>query len=133
MLTIQEALDLAHDNLFKRPNGEVNTQFARVCYSIDSMGQKKGMDHVAAKLEIENKMSPADYKVLVGVVKDLIDYGLRAGGRCQCPQCRGTDATFIALADDRFFRPTVGDIRKGRDDRRIRGDEDASGSETEAV
>lgn len=133
MLTIQEALDLRKDKMFQKPDGDINTSYARLCYSISSMGSHKDITPVTAKLEIEKNMSPADYKVLNSVVMDLTDYGLRGGGRCQCPRCKSNNAAFIALADDRFFRPTVGDLRRGKNDRTIRRDEDTARSETEAV
>jgi hypothetical protein len=133
LLTIQEALNYREDNLFKRPNGEVNTELARICYSIHTLGSDKQVTPVSAKLEIEKNMSPADYKILKAKVAELTDYGLRGGGRCECPQCHSNSAAFLALADDRFFRPTVGDLRKGRDDRSLRGVEISSGDPTEAV
>ena len=132
MLTIREVLDMRKDKMFQKANGEPNLDYARLCYSISSMGQMTDVTPVTAKLEIEKKMSPADYKVLQSVVKDLTDYGLRGGGRCKCPQC-GSEAAFLALADDRFFRPTVGDLRKGRNDRSVRGNENTSGDTTETV
>lgn len=121
LLTIQEALNCEKDNLFKRPNGEINIEFARICYSISAIGKDAHVTPVSAKITIENKLSPADYRVLRSKVAELIDYGLRGGGRCQCPQCQSKEAAFMALADDRFFRPSVGDIRKGKDDRSLRG------------
>lgn len=133
LLTIQEAINLRKDKLFTRPNGEINTEFARICYSMSAMGQDVNMTPINAKVEIENKMSPADYKVLRDRISDLMDFGLRGGGRCKCPQCGSNEAAFIALADDRFFRPTVGDIWKGRDDRNLRGIQNASGNKTEVV
>jgi len=133
MLTIQESLNLRKDNLFKRVNGEINTDLGRICYSISSMGMDAHSTPISAKLEIEKNMSPADYKVLRSRVQELTDYGLRGGGRCQCPQCKSNNAAFIALADDRFFRPTVGDLRKGRDDRSLRGVKDPTGNKAEAV
>jgi len=133
LLTIQEALDARKDKLFKRPNGTSNTRYARICYSISSMGNIKDITPVSAKHEIETEMSAADFKILEQVVSDLTDYGLRGGGKCQCPSCKSTEAAFIALPDDRFFRPTVGDIRKGRANRSVRGDENPSGDSSKAV
>lgn len=133
LLTIQEALDLRKDKLFVRSNGEPNLTYARICYGITSMGQHKDITPVTAKIEIEKNMSPADYKILNSVTTDLTDYGLRAGGLCTCPKCHGNSAGFIALADDRFFRPTVGDLRKGRDYRTTKWDENTAGAETETV
>ena len=133
MLTIKEALDFRKDKLFVRPNGESNTEYARVCYSISAMGKELDINPLTAKLEIEKSMSPADYKVLKTRVFELLDYGLRGGGHCACPQCKSPNAGFLALADDRFFRPTVGDLRAGRNDRNLGGVKNATRSETKAV
>lgn len=133
LLTIQEALDLRKDKLFKKADGSANTRYARICYSISSMGNVKDITPVTAKHEIESEMSSADFKILEQVISDLTDYGLRSGGKCQCPTCKSTEAAFIALPDDKFFRPTVGDIRKGRANRSVRGDENPSGNKAETV
>ena len=135
LLTIQEAMDLRKDKLFFTKDGTSNTQYARLCYSISGFGNggKESINALSAKLEIEKNMSPADLKVLMSVSNDLTDYGLRGGGRCACPQCHSKGAAFIALADDRFFRPTVGDLREGRNDRNLRGMEISSGDKAEAV
>lgn len=133
LLTIREVLNMREDKMFKRKDGSINNQYARVCYSISSMGQQKDVSAVSAKLEIEQKMSPADYKVLAAVSQQLTDYGLRGGGKCKCPQCHSDDAAFIALPDDRFFRPTVGDLRKGRDCRTTGRHEDTSRVKTKTV
>ena len=34
-----------------------------------------------------------------------------------CPKCKSKNASFIALVDDRFFRPTMGDLRAWKADR----------------
>jgi len=133
LLTIQEALNCRQDKMFKRPNGEFNSEYARICYSIHTIGTDKQVTPVTAKLEIEKNMSNADYKILKAKVVELTDYGLRGGGKCECPQCHSKNAGFLALADDRFFRPTVGDLRKGRDDRGVWRIEDAARNTTEAV
>ena len=133
LLTIREALDLRKDKMFQRADGSFNTSYARVCYGITSMGSQKDISPVSAKIEIENHMSPADYKVLAAVSQDMTDFGLRGGGRCQCPQCRSNDAAFIALADDRFFRPTVGDLRRGKNDRTARWTKDTARAEADTV
>lgn len=133
LLTIKEALALGKDNLFKTANGDYNTNYARICYSITSIGNMKDVTPVTAKIELESKLSNADMKALSYSVQDLTDYGLRGGGMCQCPKCRSTHAAFIALADDRFFRPTLGDLKKGRNDRHIWSKEDATGDSTETV
>lgn len=135
LLTIREALNLRKDKMFQRPNGDINISYARICYSISSMGANgtKETTPVTAKLEIEKNMSPADFAVLKSTVSELTDYGLRGGGRCQCPQCHNDTGVFVALSDDRFFRPSVGDIRKGRNDRSLRGIKKPTGDKTETL
>ena len=66
---------------------------------------------------IQKDLSPADYLVLKERVDELSDYGLRAGGLAQCPKCGSKEAAFIALVDDRYFRPTVGNLREWKHDR----------------
>lgn len=133
LLTIQDALNIRQDAAFKKADGSVNTEFARICYSISSMGSEKNINPLAAKLQIEKNLSPADYRILKSTVAELTDYGLRGAGKCKCPQCHSENAVFLALADDRFFRTTVGDLRAGRNDRSLRGMEVTAGDKTETV
>lgn len=63
----------------------------------------------------------------------MTDYGLRAGGTVTCPKCHSNTAAFIALVDDRFFRPTLGDLRQWKRSRDTGSDEDVSGDKTAAV
>ena len=67
----------------------------------------------------DNQPKPSFQNILIIVpncqlvkqfIDDLTDYGLRGGGYCQCPRCHSNNAAFVALADDRFFRPTVGNL-----------------------
>jgi len=133
LLTIGDVMTMRDDKLFRRSDGTLNSTYARLCYSITAMGQEKNMVPPAAKIEIERKLSPADYKILVAVSQEMTDFGLRGGGRCSCPQCHSKGAAFIALADDKFFRPTVGDLRQGRNDRTTRWEEDPSRAEEATV
>lgn len=115
--TIRQMLNAYKDKAFKRPDGRTNREFARICYMVSSIGTKTTLTPIEIKMLIQNEFSSADYKILVSVVNDMSDYGLRAGGTAQCPKCKSEDAAFIALTDDRFFRPTLGDLRAWRDDR----------------
>lgn len=133
LLTIQEMINAGKDKLFIGADGRTRSDFARMCYMITSIGKDKDISPVNAKLLIEKNLSPADYSVLKDRVDELTDFGLRAGGRCTCPSCGDTDAAFAAFVDDRFFRATVGDIRRGRDDRHTWGTKDVPGSETTTV
>ena len=119
MPTIAEMLKADKDNIFSRPDGSSNTELARMCYMISKIGTEKDITPLTAKMFIENNLSAADYIILKDKVTELTDYGLRAGGSTKCPRCGAEGAAFIALVDDRFLRPTVGDIKQGRDDRSI--------------
>lgn len=118
LLTIKDALGAYQDKLFFGSDGKPRKELARMCYMIKGVGKETGVTPVQAKMIVENELSSADFAILKELVNELTDYGLRAGGKCTCPRCKSNDAAFIALVDDRFFRPTVGDIRRGRDDRR---------------
>lgn len=134
MLTIREALMAYKDTAFQRPNGMVNRKLAKICYMIRKIGDTvETLSPVEAKLEIEKSISSADFIILQDRINELSDYGLRAGGATACPRCGNTDATFIALVDDRFFRPTLGDLRTWKADRNRRKEEDTSRSKTADV
>lgn len=133
MLTIGDVLEMRNDKLFRKTDGSLNAPYARLCYAITAMGQDKNMVPPSAKIEIERKLSPADFKILLAVSQQMTDFGLRGGGRCSCPQCHSKGAAFIALADDKFFRPTVGDLRAGRNDRTARWEKDAARIEATPV
>ena len=133
LLTIKDALNCQQDKLFFGTDGKSRKELARMCYMIKSVGSEKNITPVQAKMIVENQLSSADYIILKYTISNLTDYGLRAGGRCTCPQCKSTNAAFIALVDDRFFRATVGDIRAGRDDRHFWPAENISTSETATI
>lgn len=115
--TIQKIMNAYKDKAFHGKDGRVNRELARMCYMITSIKGKSNLTPIEIKLMIQKELSAADYIVLKDVVNNLTDYGLRAGGSCQCPKCGDMNAAFIALTDDRFFRPTVGDIREWKNDR----------------
>lgn len=116
MLTIGEAMQAYKDTAFQRHNGMINRELARDCYMIKSISGKINLSPIEIRLKLEKEMSSADFIILKDRINELTDYGLRAGGRCTCPNCHNTDATFIALVDDRFFRPTLGDLRAWKKD-----------------
>ena len=115
--TIQQVLNAYKDKAFQKPDGKINRELARICYMITSIKGRKNLTPLEIKMAINNDLSPADYIVLKNEVTSLTDYGLRIGGKAQCPKCGNKSAVFIALADDRFFRPTMGDLREWRDSR----------------
>ncbi len=133
LLTIKEILTAYADPLFKQANGEVNRELARLCYSVKAIGSRTGFTPLEVKNIITHDLCAADFLLLKNAVSELTNYGLRAGGTTQCPNCGNMEATFIALADDRFFRPTVGDLKQWKLDRSARSDENNAGSKTKTV
>ena len=133
MLTIGEAMQAYKDTAFQRPNGMINRELARDCYMIKSISGKINLSPIEIRLKLEKEMSSADFIILKDRINELSDYGLRAGGRCTCPNCHNTDATFIALVDDRFFRPTLVNLRTWKEDLGRRKAENTTGSKAEDV
>lgn len=115
--TIRQMLNAGKDKAFQNAEGETNREFARICYMISSIKNKDTLTPPEIKMIIQDQMCSADYMLLKGRVRELADYGLRAGGKTVCPKCGNEDAGFLALVDDRFFRPTMGALRKWRDSR----------------
>lgn len=130
--TIRRVMEAYNDKAFKGFDGKVDREFARLCYMITAIGTAETLTPIEVKLTIENKLSGADYKIFKYRVKELTDFGLRAGGTSVCPKCHG-EAAYLALVDDRFFRPTMGDLIKFRNDKRSRADEDIPRGKTAAV
>ena len=124
--TIRQILNSRKDKVFQTSKGTPNYALARMCYMITGIKTQTNLTPVDIKLIIEKDMSPADYIVLRDEINNLADYGLRAGGNTVCPVCHSTEGVFVALVDDRFFRPSVGDLRKWRDDKNSGGGEDIS-------
>lgn len=124
--TIQDVINAYKDKAFMDETGKSNREFARICYMVKSIKGKKDMNPVEIKMMIQNKLSSADYLVLKQEVVNLTDYGLRAGGKSVCPKCHKMSAAFFALVDDRFFRPTLGDLREWKRHRSERKEKDAS-------
>jgi len=122
LLTIQEAMNAAKDPLFTDSNGDTNMALARLCYMVKSIKGNSKITPTEAKFTIQNKLSDADYKILKTIASDLTDYGLRAGGSTGCPKCHSKNAAYVALVDDRFFRPTVGDLRAWKADKNAQDD-----------
>jgi len=115
--TIQKILNAYKDKQFQSNDGRVNREFARICYMITTIKGKVGMTPIEIKLMIEKEMSSADFMMLRGIITDLADYGLRAGGETKCPVCSSDTAVYMGLSEDRFFRPTLEDLRAWKKDR----------------
>lgn len=110
--TIQEMMNAEKDPLFVDSNGDINHQLARLCYMVKSFKGNSKITPIDLKMAIQNgTISAADFILLKEAAKELTDYGLRAGGNTICPKCKSKSAAYVALVDDRFFRPTLGDLR----------------------
>lgn len=127
--TIQDILNARKDKAFQTADGESNSVLARMCYMISSIANKNNLTPPEIKIIIQDQMSSADYKILKGVVQEVADYGLRAAGATKCPKCGSDNAIFLAFVDDRFFRPSMGALRKWKDDRDRRASEDIPSSQ----
>lgn len=114
--TIQQILNSRKDKQFQDALGNVNNTFARICYSIHSIGGIT-MDPVNIRMTLQNELTSADYIILRDRMVDLMDYGLRGGGRVKCPKCGDQGAAFVAFVDEHMFRPSVDCLRKWRDDK----------------
>lgn len=134
--TIKDILQAYQDKLFANSDGTINRELARICYCITAIGNRKGMTPMEIKAYLLRNLKVADYRILKEVMNDLTNYGLRIAGRTKCPNCHSDRGTFIALTDDKFFRPTLGDLRNWKRDRLSEsagGDENASGDKTENI
>ena len=114
--TIQDIVNANKDKLFVLSNGTRSSDLARMCYMIKSINGETNLTPETIKYKVQNNLIDADFKILKQVVTECTDYGLRAGGKAVCPKCGSTDAAFIALVDDRFFRPTLGNLRAWKAD-----------------
>lgn len=131
--TIKMILDGMNDKAFVNSDGSKNSSLARICYTVKSIAGKKAVTPVEVKMIIQQQFSDADYRILRDTANELSDFGVRAGGKAQCPKCGNRDAAFIAFADDRFFRPTLGDLRRWKIDRDRGETSDTTGAETATV
>lgn len=131
--TIQEVINSHKDKAFQDPKGNTDAALARMCYMITAMGNVSGLTPIEVKMKIQNDLSPADYIILKRRIGELTDYGLRAGGTTTCPKCGSKEAIYMTLVGDRYFRPTVANLREWKHDRDTRRDEDISGDASENV
>lgn len=118
--TIGKILAAGKDKAFKLPDGRQNRELSRICYMITSIDGQKGLTPMEIKFKIEDKLSAADYFMLKDKITELSDYGLRAGGSTICPKCGSTSGAFIALVDDRFFRPSARALQQWKHDKNSR-------------
>ena len=131
--TIQKMLNAEKDKAFKNGEGDTNRELARMCYMITSIKNKNNLNPVEIKMIIQNELSSADYLILKDVIHDVADYGLRAGGITQCPKCGNRESQYMALLNDKFFRPTLGNLREWKNSRRAGKADNVSATKTENV
>lgn len=117
--TVQDIINSEKDSMFKDANGDTNSTLAHLCYMIKSFNGNSKLTAPEIKLEIQKNLSSADFLILKGKANELTNYGLRAGGLSGCPKCGSMNAAFVALVDDRFFRPTLGNLRAWKADRDV--------------
>lgn len=132
LLTIREALQAEKDTAFMKSDGTINKVLARTCYMIKEMGNDSNISPVDVRMKISKEFSSPDYMILKDMINDLTNYGVRAGGITKCPKCGG-EAGFVALVDDRYFRPTLDDLRQWKADKRERRDQDSAGNSAKDV
>lgn len=133
LLTVKDFLNASEDKAFMVDNDAVNRKLARLCYSITELSGQRNLTPLECKIIIEDKFSPADYIILQQLAKTATDFGIRAGGSTTCPKCGSTEATFMALIDDRYFRPTMDDLRAWKNDRLERSKKDTTRNKTKDV
>lgn len=114
--TIRETMNYQKDTAFQLPNG-FNRTLAKLCYTIKSIKGKTNFTPIELKMFLQKELSAADYIILKNKVSEMSDYGLRAGGAVQCPKCGSINGRYVAFPDDRFFRPTVGNLKQWKYDR----------------
>ena len=134
VLTVKDMMRCESDESFKdHVTGRINRDLARLCYSIRTMGTDHALNPVEVRLKIEKEITAADYVILKDLSDKLRDYGLRAGGKTTCPKCGSTNATFLAMIDDRYFRPTLVDLRSWKADKNRKRVEESTRSKTKNV
>lgn len=115
--TIQQILNAYKDKQFQTPSGRINREFARICYMITAIDGDDKLTPIDIRMKIQKEFSSADYVILKETISNLTDYGIRAGGRTRCPKCGSDGAAFVAFVDERFFRPTLDDLREWKRDK----------------
>lgn len=115
--TVHQVLTAYKDEAFKVSDDTINRELARMCYMVTQIQGEDIVSPIDVRMIIEKQLSSADYMILKEKVHELTDYGIRAGGKTTCPKCKSTEATFVALMDDRYFRPTLRDLQQWKSDR----------------
>ena len=131
LLTIQDVLNSRKDKQFQDALGNHDSSFARLCYEITAIGGIPA-DPVSTRTTIKSELSPADYRILQAVSRELLDFGLRSGGKVRhtCTNCGSDDGRFFVFVDEQFFRPSLDSLREWRKNRDRREDDDLHGVKT---
>lgn len=116
LITINEQIQKEKDKIFESKEGVMNRNLATVCYAIKKVNGTP-VTPLDNKAMIEKEMSAADYAILKDLVHSKLNFGLQSGGKTICPKCGSPNCAFMALIDDRFFRPTLGDLKQWKADR----------------
>lgn len=81
-----------------------NPVLSKMCVMIDSIGDSRLTEDPKENMDlIFHKFNSADYQILVSLVTQMSDFGLRSYGDIQCPVCRSSHARFFALPNDLYF------------------------------
>lgn len=112
LITIQDHIAMEKDKLFQRSDGSRNIALSRLCYMVKQIGTQKNVTPIDVRTYIKKNLSPADYEILKDEASTYDNYGLQITGKVTCPVCNDKEAYFIALQQDKFFRPSVGDIKE---------------------
>lgn len=134
LLTIKDRMNAEKDNLFRTGENKRNNDLAKICYMIKQVGTQENMTPFDTSVFINKKLEPADYLILKSKIQEATDYGLRAGGKTTCPECKSQEGTFITYINARYFRPTLGDLQAWKLDRTAgRNNKDVSRAKTGKV
>lgn len=109
--TVKDRIQLQQDSLFYRPDGSKNQTLGNLCYMIKEIGAQTDVTPIDARAYITKRISAADYEILKSVVSQKTNYGMHVMGVCGCPKCGSRNGYFIAMQQDKFFRPSLGDVR----------------------
>ena len=112
LLTMKDRLVQQQDTLFDRKDGTRDGAFANICYMVKRIGTDDTVTPIDVRNYIKSKMESIDYEILKTEVSERTNFGLHVMGSVECPVCHGNDAYFIALRQDKFFRPSMGDIKQ---------------------
>ena len=112
LLTVKDLLAMLKDNAFNRSNGKKSLTLERICYMTKQIGTNQNLTPLDVRSYIRKNVSSADYEILKSCVNDVDNYGLHAMGSVKCPVCGSIEAYFVAMQQDKFFRPAVGDVRE---------------------